>query len=209
MPGAHEINPKTLVVAKQSESLQQPDMVLMLPGHCRIKSKFLRESIFLLYRLQGLVGRFGICAGGWRPRNHLNLLRLNLIVPHNILLHPLRADNYGPSRTASCSIGGLAPFHIRPRKELRIMHVLQIVRIENRRYARDDEMLVGKVDDFTAQFLIEAAVAGHSRTDVACAEHPRTHAGIFLFSPGWEQREEQSAASAVAGVDGPGSPTAT
>ena len=43
----------------------------------------------------------------------------------------------------------------------------------------------------------------------ACAEHPRTHAGIFLFSPGWEQREDQSAAPAVAGFDGPGSPSAT
>jgi len=43
----------------------------------------------------------------------------------------------------------------------------------------------------------------------ACAEHPRTHAGIFLFSPGWEQREDQSAAPAVAGFDGPGSPSPT
>jgi galactonate dehydratase len=43
----------------------------------------------------------------------------------------------------------------------------------------------------------------------ACAEHPRTHAGIFLFSPGWEQREERPAAPAVAGFDGPGSPSAT
>ena len=24
----------------------------------------------------------------------------------------------------------------------------------------------------------------------ACAEHPRTHAGIFLFSDGWERRAE-------------------
>ena len=28
----------------------------------------------------------------------------------------------------------------------------------------------------------------------ACAEHPRTHAGIFLFNDGWEQRGEPSAA---------------
>ena len=40
----------------------------------------------------------------------------------------------------------------------------------------------------------------------ACAEHPRTHAGIFLFSPGWEHREDQSATPAVAGFDGPASP---
>jgi galactonate dehydratase len=40
----------------------------------------------------------------------------------------------------------------------------------------------------------------------ACAEHPRTHAGIFLFTPGWEHREDQSAAPAVAGFDGPASP---
>jgi galactonate dehydratase len=41
----------------------------------------------------------------------------------------------------------------------------------------------------------------------ACAEHPRTHAGIFLFSPGWERRDEQRAAPAVARLaGGPASP---
>jgi galactonate dehydratase len=40
----------------------------------------------------------------------------------------------------------------------------------------------------------------------ACAEHPRTHAGIFLFSPGWEQRDGSSAAPTVAGIDGTASP---
>jgi galactonate dehydratase len=39
----------------------------------------------------------------------------------------------------------------------------------------------------------------------ACAEHPRTHAGIFLFSEGWERR---GAAPALRGLDGPASPTA-
>jgi galactonate dehydratase len=41
----------------------------------------------------------------------------------------------------------------------------------------------------------------------ACAEHPRTHAGIFLFSEGWERRGDGSAAT-VAGVEGSASPTA-
>jgi galactonate dehydratase len=40
----------------------------------------------------------------------------------------------------------------------------------------------------------------------ACAEHPRTHAGIFLLSEGWERRGDGSAATAV--VEGSGSPTA-
>jgi galactonate dehydratase len=35
----------------------------------------------------------------------------------------------------------------------------------------------------------------------ACAEHPRTHAGIFLFDDGWELRGERSGAPAIAGID--------
>ncbi len=35
----------------------------------------------------------------------------------------------------------------------------------------------------------------------ACADHPRTHAGIFLFSDGWELRGEASSAPAIAGLD--------
>lgn len=35
----------------------------------------------------------------------------------------------------------------------------------------------------------------------ACAEHPRTHAGIFLFDDGWEGRGASAAAAAIAGVD--------
>jgi len=35
----------------------------------------------------------------------------------------------------------------------------------------------------------------------ACAEHPRTHAGIFLFRDGWEHRGEEAAAAAIAGLD--------
>jgi galactonate dehydratase len=40
----------------------------------------------------------------------------------------------------------------------------------------------------------------------ACAEHPRTHAGIFLFSDGWEWRGEPPAAAAIAGRDETPSP---
>jgi galactonate dehydratase len=40
----------------------------------------------------------------------------------------------------------------------------------------------------------------------ACAEHPRTHAGIFLFDDGWELRGERSAAPAIAGFDETPSP---
>jgi galactonate dehydratase len=35
----------------------------------------------------------------------------------------------------------------------------------------------------------------------ACAEHPRTHAGIFLFDDGWELRGERSGSPAIAGFD--------
>jgi galactonate dehydratase len=35
----------------------------------------------------------------------------------------------------------------------------------------------------------------------ACAEHPRTHAGIFLFDDGWERRGEPSPAPAIARLD--------
>ncbi len=35
----------------------------------------------------------------------------------------------------------------------------------------------------------------------ACAEHPRTRAGIFLFNEGWERRGEPSTAPALAGLD--------
>jgi galactonate dehydratase len=35
----------------------------------------------------------------------------------------------------------------------------------------------------------------------ACAAHPRTHAGIFLFNDGWEQRGVGSSAPAIAGFD--------
>ena len=41
----------------------------------------------------------------------------------------------------------------------------------------------------------------------ACAEHPRTHAGIFLFSDGWERRGTAPAAPTIPGLDGPSSPT--
>jgi galactonate dehydratase len=42
----------------------------------------------------------------------------------------------------------------------------------------------------------------------ACAEHPRTHAGIFLFRDGWERRGEQAAAAAIADLDEESAPTA-
>jgi galactonate dehydratase len=35
----------------------------------------------------------------------------------------------------------------------------------------------------------------------ACAKHPRTHAGIFLFDDGWEQRGSEPGAPAIAGLD--------
>lgn len=41
----------------------------------------------------------------------------------------------------------------------------------------------------------------------ACAEHPRTHARIFLFNDGWERRAEPSTAPAIAGLDKTSSPT--
>jgi galactonate dehydratase len=40
----------------------------------------------------------------------------------------------------------------------------------------------------------------------ACAEHPRTHAGIFLLNDGWERRGEPPAVAAIAGPDGESSP---
>jgi len=63
------------------------------------------------------------------------------------------------------------------------------------------------VDPLDGCFPVPTAAGLGVRLDRdACAEHPRTHAGIFLFSPGWEQRDEQSAASAVVGFDGTASP---
>jgi galactonate dehydratase len=41
----------------------------------------------------------------------------------------------------------------------------------------------------------------------ACAKHPRTHAGIFLFRDGWERRGGPTAAPAIAGINEPSSPT--
>jgi galactonate dehydratase len=41
----------------------------------------------------------------------------------------------------------------------------------------------------------------------ACAEHPRTHAGIFLFRDGWERRGQPSAEPIVAGFDKSHPPT--
>jgi galactonate dehydratase len=41
----------------------------------------------------------------------------------------------------------------------------------------------------------------------ACAEHPRTHAGIFLFRDGWERRGHPPAEAIVAGVDEGSPPT--
>jgi galactonate dehydratase len=41
----------------------------------------------------------------------------------------------------------------------------------------------------------------------ACAEHPRTRAGLFLFDDGWERRGGGSAAAAVARLDETFSPT--
>jgi galactonate dehydratase len=41
----------------------------------------------------------------------------------------------------------------------------------------------------------------------ACAEHPRTHAGIFLFNDGWERRGGPSSAPAIAGIEERSSPT--
>jgi galactonate dehydratase len=40
----------------------------------------------------------------------------------------------------------------------------------------------------------------------ACAEHPRTHAGIFLFSEGWERRGDGSAPTTVPELGGTASP---
>jgi galactonate dehydratase len=41
----------------------------------------------------------------------------------------------------------------------------------------------------------------------ACAEHPRTHAGIFLFNDGWERRGAEAAAAAIADLDEESAPT--
>jgi galactonate dehydratase len=41
----------------------------------------------------------------------------------------------------------------------------------------------------------------------ACAEHPRTHAGIFLFNDGWERRGVPPPAPAVAGIEEASAPT--
>jgi galactonate dehydratase len=41
----------------------------------------------------------------------------------------------------------------------------------------------------------------------ACAEHPRTHTGIFLFDDGWERRGAPAAAPAMAGLDETSPPT--
>jgi galactonate dehydratase len=40
----------------------------------------------------------------------------------------------------------------------------------------------------------------------ACAAHPRTHAGIFLFNDGWELRGGPHTAPAIAGLEKPSSP---
>ena len=40
----------------------------------------------------------------------------------------------------------------------------------------------------------------------ACAAHPRTHAGIFLFSDGWERRGNGAAAPGVPGLEGASPP---
>jgi galactonate dehydratase len=40
-----------------------------------------------------------------------------------------------------------------------------------------------------------------------CAEHPRTHAGIFLFDDGWERRGAPPPAPAIAGIEKTSSPT--
>ena len=43
----------------------------------------------------------------------------------------------------------------------------------------------------------------------ACAEHPRTHAGIFLFRDGWERRGQPSVEPIIAGFDESSPPTPT
>jgi galactonate dehydratase len=43
----------------------------------------------------------------------------------------------------------------------------------------------------------------------ACAEHPRTHAGIFLLNDGWERRGEPPVVAAMADPDGESSPASS
>jgi galactonate dehydratase len=55
------------------------------------------------------------------------------------------------------------------------------------------------VDPFDGCFPVPEGPGLGVRLDHdACAEHPRTYAGIFLFSDGWERRGEPSPAPAVA-----------
>jgi galactonate dehydratase len=63
------------------------------------------------------------------------------------------------------------------------------------------------VDAFDGCFPLPTAPGLGVRLDHdACAEHPRSHTGIFLFSDGWERRGEPRTAPAVAGLDEAASP---
>ena len=49
------------------------------------------------------------------------------------------------------------------------------------------------VDPFDGCFPLPTGPGLGLRLDhEACAEHPRTHAGIFLLNDGWEKRGEQA-----------------
>jgi galactonate dehydratase len=52
------------------------------------------------------------------------------------------------------------------------------------------------IDPLDGSFPVPTAPGLGLRLDHdACAEHPRTHTGIFLFSEGWERRGEPSTAT--------------
>jgi galactonate dehydratase len=63
------------------------------------------------------------------------------------------------------------------------------------------------IDSFDGCFAVPSGPGlGVSLDRDACAEHPRTHAGIFLLNEGWERRGAPSGAPAIAGLNKRGSP---
>jgi hypothetical protein len=108
-------------------------MVLVWPSHAWIKGEALWQLVTRLEAVQIVDGRIGRKLCGRGLRYDLYLRGRNRVLSDHVVLHPLRVDYNGLRKVAPRRIYPIAPLQLGRAEELRIMQMLEIVRIVNAR----------------------------------------------------------------------------
>src|SRR5262249_55060591 len=89
-------------------------------------------------------------------KDGLDFLDTDAVVFHYVALNPFRMHNNRVRRATSRRQDALTPLKIGFTEELRIMDMLQVMRIENSRERRCDKLLIRKMDHAATKVFIEA-----------------------------------------------------